>query len=67
MRSASLVPAAFAAACLFAVPSIRAGAPAARPDVKAAWGIACLVEAHGPTVPFDTGSDPAAQTAPATP
>ena len=47
-----------------------AGAPAARitilydnsvatPGVKGAWGFACLVEAHGRTVLFDTGGDPA--------
>jgi 7,8-dihydropterin-6-yl-methyl-4-(beta-D-ribofuranosyl)aminobenzene 5'-phosphate synthase len=27
--------------------------------VKAVWGFACLVEAHGHTVLFDTGADPA--------
>jgi 7,8-dihydropterin-6-yl-methyl-4-(beta-D-ribofuranosyl)aminobenzene 5'-phosphate synthase len=31
----------------------------ARPSVKAVWGFACLVEAHGHTVLFDTGADPA--------
>ena len=31
---------------------------AARGDVKAVWGFACLVEAHGHTVLFDTGADP---------
>jgi 7,8-dihydropterin-6-yl-methyl-4-(beta-D-ribofuranosyl)aminobenzene 5'-phosphate synthase len=31
----------------------------ARPDVKAAWGFACLVETHGRTILFDTGGDPA--------
>lgn len=47
-----------------------AGDPAARitilydnsiatPGVKAAWGFAALVEAHGRTVLFDTGGDPA--------
>jgi len=30
-----------------------------RPRVKASWGFACLVEAHGKTVLFDTGGDPA--------
>ncbi len=30
----------------------------ARDGVKAAWGFACLVEAHGHTVLFDTGADP---------
>lgn len=30
----------------------------ARPDVKAVWGFACLVEARGHTVLFDTGADP---------
>ena len=27
--------------------------------VKAMWGFACLVEARGHTVLFDTGADPA--------
>ncbi len=31
----------------------------ARPGVKAVWGFACLVEAGGHTVLFDTGADPA--------
>jgi len=31
----------------------------ARPGVKAVWGFACLVEAHGHTILFDTGADPA--------
>ncbi|MBN1505609.1 MAG: MBL fold metallo-hydrolase [Sedimentisphaerales bacterium] len=31
---------------------------AARSDVKAVWGFACLVEARGHTVLFDTGADP---------
>jgi 7,8-dihydropterin-6-yl-methyl-4-(beta-D-ribofuranosyl)aminobenzene 5'-phosphate synthase len=31
----------------------------ARPDVKAVWGFACLVEARGHTILFDTGADPA--------
>jgi 7,8-dihydropterin-6-yl-methyl-4-(beta-D-ribofuranosyl)aminobenzene 5'-phosphate synthase len=30
-----------------------------RPGVKAVWGFACLVEARGHTVLFDTGADPA--------
>lgn len=52
-----------------AAPAV-AGDPAARitilydntiatPGVKAAWGFAALVEAHGRTVLFDTGGDPA--------
>ena len=32
----------------------------AQSGVKAVWGFACLVEAHGHTVLFDTGADPAA-------
>jgi 7,8-dihydropterin-6-yl-methyl-4-(beta-D-ribofuranosyl)aminobenzene 5'-phosphate synthase len=51
-------------------PSAPATAPAARltilgdnavaqGGVKAVWGFACLVEAHGHTVLFDTGADPA--------
>lgn len=31
----------------------------ARPGLEAKWGFACLVEAHGRTVLFDTGGDPA--------
>jgi 7,8-dihydropterin-6-yl-methyl-4-(beta-D-ribofuranosyl)aminobenzene 5'-phosphate synthase len=31
----------------------------AREGVQSAWGFACLVEAHGRTVLFDTGGDPA--------
>ena len=31
----------------------------ARPGVKSVWGFACLVEARGHTVLFDTGADPA--------
>jgi len=31
----------------------------ARPGVKAVWGFACLAEAGGHTVLFDTGADPA--------
>src|SRR5512136_3079131 len=31
----------------------------AQGGVKAVWGFACLVGAHGHTVLFDTGSDPA--------
>jgi len=31
----------------------------AQGGVKAVWGFACLVEAHGHTVLFDTGADPA--------
>jgi len=51
-------------------PSAPAAAPAAhltilgdntvaRDGVKAVWGFACLVEARGHTVLFDTGADPA--------
>lgn len=54
---------------VLAAPAV-AGDPAARitilydnsiatPGVKAAWGFAALVEAHGRTVLFDTGGDPA--------
>jgi len=50
-------------------PSVSATAPAARltilgdntvarDGVKAVWGFACLVEARGHTVLFDTGADP---------
>jgi 7,8-dihydropterin-6-yl-methyl-4-(beta-D-ribofuranosyl)aminobenzene 5'-phosphate synthase len=31
---------------------------AVRDDIKAVWGFACLVEAHGHMVLFDTGADP---------
>jgi metal-dependent hydrolase (beta-lactamase superfamily II) len=31
----------------------------AQGGVKAVWGLACLVEARGHTVLFDTGADPA--------
>ncbi len=67
----SLTVAALIAACvyLFAC-SATSAAPAAhltilgdnteaRSGVKAVWGFACLVEAHGHTVLFDTGADPA--------
>jgi len=64
---ASTLPALGSSALL---PKLSAQAPAARltilcdnavarTDVKAMWGFACLVEARGHTVLFDTGADPA--------
>lgn len=66
LASLSLAPALYGQAT---PPSAPATAPAARltilgdnmaarDGVKAVWGFACLVEAHGHRVLFDTGADP---------
>ena len=68
-RSLTIAALIAACVCLFTC-SATSAAPAAhltilgdnteaRSGVKAVWGFACLVEAHGHTVLFDTGADPA--------
>jgi len=58
--SGQATPPSAAAAAPAARLTILGDNTAARDDVKAVWGFACLVEARGHTVLFDTGADPAA-------
>lgn len=56
--SGEATPSSAAAAAPAARLTILGDNMAARDDVKAVWGFACLVEARGHTVLFDTGADP---------
>jgi len=64
MKLRTILPLLCAASAFAAEPSVRltilGDNDSARPDVAAVWGFACLVEARGHTVLFDTGADPAA-------
>ncbi len=63
LLSASLLVVAFAAPAVAGDPAARITIlydnTAATRGLRAAWGFAALVEAHGRTVLFDTGGDPA--------
>ena len=64
MKIRLVLPLLLAATAFAGEPSVRltilGDNDSARPGMAAVWGFSCLVEAHGHTVLFDTGADPAA-------